>query len=180
MCCMQLRFQKLFTDLHVFDLSHVPYSHVCTLIVIIQCHAMFSTQTWQHSAVETLPKVFIWRTCLLSLLCTRLFACLLGCSQLTLAAWAAIWWEQWGWAPADSALRLTHNRSAWSASPLGAPGSAPCHLWPNRSARPSQHGDQGSASKASCPLPATWCSISDKGYISFPLPPPSIALLRTG
>lgn len=66
---------------------------------------------------------------------------------------------------------------------LGQLAPLPCHLWPDRLPRPSQHRDQGSASKASCPLPATWCSISDEGYISFSIPStlycPSANRLRT-
>lgn len=46
----------------------------------------------------------------------------------------------------------------------------PAIFGPDRSSRPSQRRVRGSASKASCPLPATWCSISDKGYISFSIP----------
>lgn len=55
---------------------------------------MFYTQIWQHFTVEALPKVFIWRMCLLRLMRSRLlsvFDCLLGCGQLILAVWTVIW-----------------------------------------------------------------------------------------
>lgn len=121
---------------------------------------MFYIQIWQWKPFLQLT---VWRLCLLSLLYTRLFsvlACLLGCSQLTLAVCTVIWLGAVGLGPSADSLLLAHNRSAWSEGPLGAPGSPSCHLWLNRLLRLSQRRDQGSASKASCPLPATWCSIS--------------------
>lgn len=87
---------------------------------------MFYTQIWQHSAVEALPKVFIWRMCLLSLLCTRLlsvFACLLGCSQLILAVWTVIWLGAVGPTPLSSSpiIDLRGLQALWGhLAPLPA------------------------------------------------------------
>lgn len=101
---------------------------------------------------ETVSKVYIWRfvvyqTVVSICLLVRMQPAHSGCLN-------------------DSTLLLARNRSAWSAGPLGPPGSPRCHLWPNRSTRPSQRRDRGSASKASCPHPATWCSTL--GEATFP------------